>query len=279
MAEFYRIKNWETYQSLSRSGTWIKDYTNQEDDEDYCDLTVFQRGILQELRRLRGRLGRNLPTNVQWLVNSMSLKPQDRINAGSAIRQLLALGWLVLTDQKLNVDNSSEKESKKEKENKNREEKKEPSSVAASAPQEPIKVVMLLPLNHGEFAVSEEDFTLWKGLYPAVDVLQELRAMAGWCHANVKKRKTKEGVKRFINSWLAKAQNNPKAATEFRNGQPKSEQRQQRNDDKYARIEQRISGLPAVPGASVQVGTSGSGNRDVDSRPKLLSAGRSAGSG
>ena len=36
--------------------------------------------------------------------------------------------------------------------------------------------------------------------------MQELRKMRGWCEANPKKRKTKNGVKRFINAWLAKEQ-------------------------------------------------------------------------
>jgi hypothetical protein len=139
-----------------------------------------------------------------------------------------------------------------------------------------------LPLNAGEYSVTEKDFKLWRELYPAVDVMQQLRNMAGWCHANVKKRKTKEGIKRFITSWLAKAQNNPQAAQAFKegvNGQPKSEQREQRNDEKYARIEQRINGLPESAGIALPSGTGGSGNRDVDSRPKLLSVGRGAGSG
>ena len=43
-------------------------------------------------------------------------------------------------------------------------------------------------------------------LYPAADVEQELRNMRGWCLANPTKRKTINGVNRFINGWLGKAQ-------------------------------------------------------------------------
>ena len=40
----------------------------------------------------------------------------------------------------------------------------------------------------------------------AVDVEQELREMRAWCQANPKLRKTKNGVRRFIVSWLARQQ-------------------------------------------------------------------------
>lgn len=75
----------------------------------------------------------------------------------------------------------------------------------ASTPQEP--TVFTLPLNDGtEHRVRQTDFDKYESLYPAVDVMQELRNMAGWLDGNPTRRKTKSGIKRFINSWLAKAQ-------------------------------------------------------------------------
>lgn len=73
---------------------------------------------------------------------------------------------------------------------------------AADAPP-----VISLPLNDGTFFdVSENDRAKWSQLYPNVDVLQQLRNMAGWCDANPTKRKTRSGIKRFITTWLAKEQ-------------------------------------------------------------------------
>lgn len=67
--------------------------------------------------------------------------------------------------------------------------------------------VITLPLNDGsEFAVTQDDVNGWADLYPAVDILQELRKMRGWCDANPRKRKTKSGIRRFIASWLAREQ-------------------------------------------------------------------------
>lgn len=64
-----------------------------------------------------------------------------------------------------------------------------------------------IPLNDGSvYNVPMENIAAYKKLYPAVDVEQELRGMIGWCMSNPKRRKTKGGVKRFINGWLAKEQ-------------------------------------------------------------------------
>lgn len=62
-------------------------------------------------------------------------------------------------------------------------------------------------LNTGDHWHPEDaDIIAWERTYPAVDVAQELRAMESWCDANPTKRKTKAGIKRFVNSWLARAQ-------------------------------------------------------------------------
>ena len=56
------------------------------------------------------------------------------------------------------------------------------------------------------YDVTEQDLQEWRGLYPAVDVEQELRNMHGWADANPKQRKTRAGIRRFITAWLSKAQ-------------------------------------------------------------------------
>lgn len=67
--------------------------------------------------------------------------------------------------------------------------------------------VICLPLNDGsDYAVTEEQCQEWAGLYPAVDVIQQLRKMKGWLDAHPKRRKTKRGIKAFIVNWLSKEQ-------------------------------------------------------------------------
>jgi hypothetical protein len=69
------------------------------------------------------------------------------------------------------------------------------------------KPVIQLPLNDGsEHPVSQPEVDEWVRLYPAVDVMQELRNIRGWLLANPKKRKTRSGIHKCVNSWLAKEQ-------------------------------------------------------------------------
>lgn len=89
------------------------------------------------------------------------------------------------------------------------ESKLESESKGCAEPQAPsAPLVICLPLNDGtEYPVSVEQCQEWAGLYPAVDVIQQLRAMRGWLDANPSRRKTAGGIKRFIVNWLAKEQN------------------------------------------------------------------------
>ncbi len=56
------------------------------------------------------------------------------------------------------------------------------------------------------FFVNDKDIAEWEKLYPAVDVKQELRNMKGWLDANPTRRKTRRSIKRFINNWLTRTQ-------------------------------------------------------------------------
>ena len=79
---------------------------------------------------------------------------------------------------------------------------------AEAAPCQPTAPpIITLTLNDKtEYPVTEEQVEEWAKLYPAVDVIQELRKMKGWLDANPSRRKTKKGILRFINSWLSKEQ-------------------------------------------------------------------------
>lgn len=76
--------------------------------------------------------------------------------------------------------------------------------------------------------VTEKQVKEWIRLFPEVNVRQEIRNMVAWCRANPGKRKTEQGINRFINSWLIRANNRPKETS--RNGSsrdaPKFEERE-----------------------------------------------------
>lgn len=74
-------------------------------------------------------------------------------------------------------------------------------------PQTASPPVVSIPLNDGtEYPVSQEQCQEWAGVYPAVDVIQQLREIREWCLNNPAKRKTARGVRGFITRWLAKEQ-------------------------------------------------------------------------
>lgn len=74
------------------------------------------------------------------------------------------------------------------------------------------QAVIMLPLVDGtEYGVPQADVDEYIELYPAVDVMQELRNMRGWCLDNPRNRKTRTGVKRFIGGWLQAEQNRGRA--------------------------------------------------------------------
>lgn len=88
----------------------------------------------------------------------------------------------------------------------------EPEKSASTPP-----VISLILNDKSFFDITEEDVTKWSVLYPAVDVMQELRKMAGWCESNTAKRKTRRGVRAFITSWLARAQDRGGSQCNLRN--------------------------------------------------------------
>ena len=87
------------------------------------------------------------------------------------------------------------------------EEKKDKNNILAPSLTS-VNAVAKLPLNVKDtyYTITQEDVAHYQELYPAVDVMQEIRSMVGWCEANPSKRKTKTGAPRFINTWLARSQ-------------------------------------------------------------------------
>lgn len=66
-------------------------------------------------------------------------------------------------------------------------------------------------LNDGtSYEITENDVDTFQQLYPGIDVRQEIRSVTAWCLSNPNNRKTRAGAKRFLNSWLSRAQNSAK---------------------------------------------------------------------
>lgn len=87
-------------------------------------------------------------------------------------------------------------------------------SAAPAAPPPPGELIPPEPpvltflLNDGsEFGITQQQVDEFRGLFPAIDVMQELRSMKAWCIGNRQNRKTRSGALKFITGWLGRAQN------------------------------------------------------------------------
>jgi hypothetical protein len=74
----------------------------------------------------------------------------------------------------------------------------------------------MIILNDGTYYEPDDEYLIQlQQAYSAVDVFAELNAMAMWCDANPKKRKTPRGIKQFITSWLKRAADMEKGVSPF----------------------------------------------------------------
>jgi len=116
----------------------------------------------------------------------------------------------------------------------------EQASSAESSGSTPASAVITLPLNNGsDYPISPEQLNEWSLLFPAVNVMQELRNMRAWLDANATRRKTKAGIKRFIVGWLSKEQDSPNPISGRYTPNGKDSQRTQRNRAALEAVKQR----------------------------------------
>lgn len=116
--------------------------------------------------------------------------------------------WINADKNPVNENDNPQSKVNKIKQEKSKEKNREKKAVSESANAASDRHPFLsLILNDGtEYPVYEHQIDEWSRLYPAVDVRQELRKMAGWCTANPRRRKTKRGILKFITGWLAREQ-------------------------------------------------------------------------
>lgn len=115
------------------------------------------------------------------------------------------------------------------------------SSKQAKSKKEP--AVFELPTNTGEgYAFYQSDVDSYKSLYPAVNVEQEMRKMIGWLDANPTRRKTKTGMKRFVNNWLSSEQDKYKPVisaqkkSKFNNFEQRNDEIDTEMNDKFLKV-------------------------------------------
>ena len=72
---------------------------------------------------------------------------------------------------------------------------------------EPVMDLPPLILKDGSrFHISENHLNEFVDAYPGVDVRDQIMKMSQWLKVNPTKRKTKNGIMRFVNSWIARSE-------------------------------------------------------------------------
>ena len=96
-----------------------------------------------------------------------------------------------------------------------------PNKNQTKTKNKPKAKVEAIPLNDGTEWIPDEDlFEEYKRLYPTVYVEGAFRSMRSWCLCNPSRRKTKAGVKRFVNSWLQKESSGGRPVQNIKIGAP-----------------------------------------------------------
>ena len=75
--------------------------------------------------------------------------------------------------------------------------------LTSSAPEVPALILN----DNSEWIPSRDDLEGWQQLYTGVDVIKELARMREWCKSNPTRRKTRKGIRRFVQTWLDRQQN------------------------------------------------------------------------
>lgn len=78
-----------------------------------------------------------------------------------------------------------------------------PTPVPTTAPVP----VVAIPLDDGtDHPVTPADIAEFRAAYPRIDPEAECRKARAWCIGNPANRKTRRGIGKFLNSWMARAQ-------------------------------------------------------------------------
>lgn len=108
------------------------------------------------------------------------------------------------TKQNQTEPNFSEKEKEEEKD---KDKEKDNDDDLQRAEASPAQVATLTLVDGTSYGITEADREKDAAAYPGVNVMQEYLKMQRWLEANPKNRKTRSGIRRFVNSWLDRAQN------------------------------------------------------------------------
>ena len=244
------VKNWKAFQHYKdRKPAWIKLHRDLLDDYVYQRLPVASRALAPMIWLLASE-SQDGVVDVSPDYLSFRLR-MDEGEAREAVKPLIDKGFLIVASEVLaeaERDASLEREEEREEE----EENKNTSPTRSDDHDEPVFISIPL-VDKTNFDVTESLVTEFQELYPAIDVRDFMRQIAAWNINTPKNRKTRSGIRKHVNAWLAKEQN--KARTS--NGQNRQTPR--------SNLDQRTTAAADEARARVLAGQRLGGDQDVGS--------------
>lgn len=127
-----------------------------------------------------------------------------------------------------NGDRTQEQEQEQEKE-----QEQEDSSAALARTEPAVLTFPTVGLKGTSWALTDTQVSEWQTAFPSIDILAEARKARVWVHANPGRKKTADGMPRFLVSWFNRATNSSRPSG---SGRPshlskKSEDIAQSSDD------------------------------------------------
>ena len=120
-------------------------------------------------------------------------------------------GFFPLNQDRVEQEQEQEGEGEGEQEGEQGTSCAEPKKIGSTLSEKPAVISIPLICKKSEpqidFDIYQPMIDDWAESYPAVNVIQELRNIRQWNLANPARRKTKAGILRHINTWLADKQN------------------------------------------------------------------------
>ncbi len=141
-------------------------------------------------------------------------KEQDRIRKRRKKEEQKALVASISADcstersAEYSTEQSADFHTLEEDKEEDREEEKENIVSRGRAEAQTPTVIQLTTNKNEPYNITQAELDTFVECYPAVDIMQELRKMKAWLESNPTKRKTKGGMLRFVNNWLAREQDN-----------------------------------------------------------------------
>ena len=200
---FFSVKDHDRFQHYKdRNPPWIKFYNTTLDDYDLGKLPDATKAHLFLIWLLASKHENKLPYDEKWItrkIDANSLVDLEILEqAGFIIRDQPRSNQLALCYENACLETETETETEK--------------SVASDENLKKFEMLM----KSGTFQPTSEDLQNWKMTYKKVDVENEILKMKEWCLSNPGNRKTKSGIRRFITSWLSRADKDEKAANNNR---------------------------------------------------------------